>query len=102
MAHFYALAMGKAGDYQREILSCTLLEHLALAVEAAGGQLWLASDKTEGAEITASDFWKKAGSSQTLLLLAPAALSADTVKRLVSQTEPASGGIRSGRRAAEG
>ena len=89
MAHFYALAMGKAGDYQREILSCTLLEHLALAVEAAGGQLWLASDKTEGAEITASDFWKKAGSSQTLLLLAPAALSADTVKRLVSQTEPA-------------
>ena len=89
MAQFYALAMGKAGDYQREILSCTLFEHLALAVEAAGGVLYLASDKTEGPEITAADFWKTAGSAQTLMLLAPAAISADTLKRLVSQTEPA-------------
>ena len=90
MAHFYALALGKAGDYQREMLSCTILEHLSLAVEAAGGELYLASDKTEGCEITTADFWKKAGSGQTLLFLAPAAgISADTVVRLVSQTEPA-------------
>ena len=90
MAHFYALALGKAGDYQREMLSCTILEHLSLAVEAAGGQLYLASDKTEGCEITTADFWKKAGNGQTLLFLAPAAgISADTVVRLVSQTEPA-------------
>ena len=46
MAHFYALALGKAGDYQREMLSCTILEHLSLAVEAAGGELYLESEKT--------------------------------------------------------
>ena len=90
MAQFYALALGNAGDYKRELLSCTVLEHLALAAEAAGGQLYLASDKTEGCEITTADFWAKAGSAPVLLFLAPAAgVGADTVKRLVSQTEPA-------------
>ena len=90
MAQFYALAMGNAGDYKREILSCTVLEHLSLAVEAAGGQLYLASDNTEAGEITTADFWKKAGDGPVLLFLAPAAgIGADTVKRLVSQTEPA-------------
>ena len=90
MAQFYALALGNAGDYKRELLSCTVLEHLALAAEAAGGQLYLASDKTEGCEITTADFWTKAGSAPVLLFLAPAAgVGADTVKRLVSQTEPA-------------
>ena len=90
MAQFYALAMGNAGDYKREILSCTVLEHLSLAVEAAGGQLYLASDNTEAGEITTADFWKKAGNGPVLLFLAPAAgIGADTVKRLVSQTEPA-------------
>ena len=90
MAQFYALAMGNAGDYKREILSCTVLEHLSLAVEAAGGQLYLASDNTEAGEITTADFWKKAGDGPVLLLLAPAAgIGADTVKRLISQTEPA-------------
>ena len=90
MGSFYALALGAAEAYRREILSCTVLEHLSLAVEAAGGQLWLASDKTEGGEITQPDFWKTAGSGQTLLFLAPAAgLSADTIARLVSQPEPA-------------
>ena len=90
MAQFFALALGNADAYKREILSCTVLEHLTLAVEAAGGALWLSSDKTEGCKMTAADFWKTAGSGQTLLFLAPAAgITADTVKRLVSQTEPA-------------
>ena len=80
MAQFYALAMGNAGDYKREILSCTVLEHLSLAVEAAGGQLYLASDNTEAGEITTADFWKKAGDGPVLLFLAPAAgIGADTV-----------------------
>lgn len=90
MAHFFALALGNAGDYRREMLSCTVLEHLSLAVEAAGGELYLASDKTGDREIPVSDFWKKAGSAPVLLFLAPAAgISGDTVLRLVSQPEPA-------------
>ena len=90
MVSFYGLALGDAGAYQREILSCTVFEHLSLAVSAAGGRLLMAADESAGDRTTFDDFWARVGDGQVLLLLAPAAgLSGDTFKRLVSQTEPA-------------
>ena len=45
MVSFYGLALGSAADYQREFLSCTVFEHLALAVSAAGGRLFRLSSE---------------------------------------------------------
>ena len=90
MVSFYALALGDAGGYQREILSCTVFEHLSLAVSTAGGRLFRLADESAGDCTTFDDFWARVGEGQVLLVLAPAAgLSADAFKRLASQPEPA-------------
>ena len=90
MVSFYGLALGSAADYQREFLSCTVFEHLALAVSAAGGRLFRPAEESGGDNTTYDDFWARVGDGQCLLLLAPAAgLSADTLKRLTGQPEPA-------------
>ena len=90
MVSFYGLALGNAGDYRRELLSCTVFEHLSLAVEAAGGRLYLAAEESGGCEASPADFRARVGGGQCLLLLAPAgALSAETLQRLVNQAEPA-------------
>ena len=50
MVSFYGLALGNAGDYRRELLSCTVFEHLSLAVEAAGPALplgWVWASRRE-------------------------------------------------------
>ena len=90
MVSFYGLALGSAADYQREFLSCTVFEHLALAVSAAGGRLFRPAEESGGDNTTYDDFWARVGDGQCLLLLAPAAgLSVDTLKRLIGQPEPA-------------
>lgn len=90
MVSFYGLALGNAGDYRRELLSCTVFDHLSLAVEAAGGRLYLAAEESGGCEASPADFRARVGGGQCLLLLAPAgALSAETLQRLVNQAEPA-------------
>lgn len=88
MEPFFALALGEASHWKREILSCTVLEHLSLAVEEAGGRLWLGSSATQGWEITLEDFWRKARGGKALLLFFPAAaLSGEAISRLVNQAE---------------
>ncbi len=90
MVSFYGLALGNAADYQRELLSCTVFEHLALSTRAAGGRLLLAGAESGGDTTTFDDFWARVGEGSCLLLLAPAAgLSGDTLKRLTSQPDPA-------------
>ncbi len=90
MVSFYGLALGNAADYQREILSCTVFEHLALAVRAAGGRLFLHGEESGGDCAAYDDFRARVGDGSCLLLLAPAAaLSAETLTRLVRQPEPA-------------
>lgn len=90
MVSFYGLALGDAAAYQQEILSCTVFEHLALAVSAAGGRLFRPAGESGGDNTTYDDFWARVGEGQCLLVLAPAAgLSADTFQRLASQPEPA-------------
>ncbi len=90
MISFYGLAMGSSADYRREMLSCTVFEHLALATQQAGGRLLLAGAENGQDITTIPDFWARVGDGQCLLLLAPAAaLSADTLRRLTSQPEPA-------------
>ena len=90
MVSFYGLALGNAGDYRRELLSCTVFEHLALTVEAVGGRLYLAAEESGGCESSPADFRARVGDGPCLLLLAPAgALSAETLQRLVNQAEPA-------------
>ncbi len=90
MVSFYGLALGNAADYQRELLSCTVFDHLALAVQAAGGRLFLCGEESGGAVSSPEDFWARVGDGCALLLLAPAAaLSADALTRLAKQPEPA-------------
>ncbi len=90
MVSFYGLALGNAADYQRELLSCTVFEHLSLSVAAAGGRLLMSAQESGGDNTTFDDFWARVGDGSCLLILAPAAgLSADTIKRLASQPDPA-------------
>lgn len=90
MEPFYALALpqGDEANYQREILSCTVFRHLALAVKAAGGKAFLAGAETMGERMTQEDFFAMVCGNKALLLLAPvAALSGETLSRLVAQEE---------------
>ncbi|MBQ1704246.1 MAG: glucosamine-1-phosphate N-acetyltransferase [Clostridia bacterium] len=90
MDRFYALTRvgAHAEHFQREILSCTVFRHMALAVEAAGGAAYLESDVCEGERITLEAFRSLADGAQVLLLLAPAAaLSAETLIRLADRPE---------------
>ena len=90
MDRFYALARacGKEEVFGREILSCTVFRHMALAVEAAGGTAYLESDVCAGARITREAFCAVAKDAPVLLLLSPAAaLSAETLIRLTDRPE---------------
>lgn len=83
MAKFLAAHLpDPAGAYVREILSCTVEEHLALSLAQVGGKLLLETEEK---------VWKDRAEGQFLLLIlgSYAAISSDTWKRLISQPEPA-------------